>query len=163
MMTIGFVMLLTASVTSVVIKNGLGTCLSYTLGTSMRGNYVITLPCNSSDPTQTNWIVSKVNNTAAMNGTITICLNGTAVCAGIRRRPIFSHILSGFYQMKLVLQDSSDLGQYWIPVQYLANNWFNGLTRGCIQTYSAYGNGGLINTARCQNTSAQSWTVNSDP
>ena len=156
---IGFVMLLTASVASVIIKNGLETCLSYTVTTSMPGNFVITAPCNSSDPTQTNWIVSKVNNTVAMNGTITICLNGTAVCAGIKKRPIFSHILSGFYQMKLVPQDATDPGQYWSPVQYLPSNLFNGLTRGCVQAYTAYGYGGVINTVRCRNTTAQSWTI----
>ena len=153
------VSLMVASVASVVIKNGLGTCLSYTI---TLGGMVITSPCNSSDPAQTNWVVTKVNSTFAANGTaFTFCINGTTLCSGIKKSSanLLPHIFSDFYAMRLVTQDPTDSGQQWNPVANLANNLFNGLTFGCIQAYSAFGNGGIINTAKCGNITAQSWTI----
>jgi hypothetical protein len=156
---IGLMVLLAASVASVVIKNGLGTCLSYTVS---YGGMIITSPCNSSDAKQTNWVVTEVYSTSAIDGTAyTFCINGTILCSGIRKRPsnLFPHIWSGYYPMRLVMGNRYDPAQQWNPVANLPNNLVNGHTIGCVQAYSITGQGGFINTAKCKNITAQSWTV----
>ena len=157
MMTITLMMLLAASVTSVMVKNGLGTCLSYYGRTpGAVGRFVITSLCNSNDTKQTNWVVTPIN-TNSTSGTYTFCQNGTSLCSGLR-----AGIFGGYQlNLRLVTKNSASTAQLWSPTNSTAlpNNYINGGTGRCAQAYNAYRQGGVINTVACRNIPAQQWTV----
>ena len=117
MVTIALVMLLTGSVVSVIVKNGLGTCLSYRVrnnSTASAGIFVITAPCNSNDKKQTNWVVTPISNST--NGTYTFCVNGTTLCSGLQKGLVRSYRIN----LRLMEKDTAAPGQLWSPANSTA-------------------------------------------
>jgi len=116
--TIALVMLLTGSVVSVIVKNGLGTCLSYRVrnnnSTASAGSFVITAPCDSNDKKQTNWVVTPISNST--NGTYTFCVNGTTLCAGLQKGLVCSYMIN----LRLMEKDTAAPGQLWSPAKSTA-------------------------------------------
>jgi hypothetical protein len=114
MTTIALVMLLVASV---MVKNGLGTCLSYGLNqnsTASAGRLVVTAPCDNTDSTQINWVVSPISNST--NGTYTFCVNGTNLCSGLQKRLLGSYRIN----LRLIKKDTTASGQLWSPANSTA-------------------------------------------
>ena len=155
MMKIVLIMFLTASVASVVIQNGLGTCLSFAKQTT--GQFVMTVKCDPSDKNQINWVVNQLN-ISSIGQAVQFCINQTNYCVGIQKNQ------GGLYDninLKLVSNDTTDSTQQWIPLnsQFMVNHYVNGKTGGCAQAYSAFGRGGVINTVNCRNIKPQQWTI----
>ena len=113
------IVLLAASATSLIIKSGIGTCLSLMrpLGQQSTGQFVVTFPCDSSDKNQLNWVVNNLN-VSTMSRVIQFCINKTNYCIGIQKDPFgwFDNI-----NLKLVANDPLDPTQQWVLIdsQYM--------------------------------------------
>ena len=122
--TIAVIMVLAASVGSVVVKNGLGTCLTYGIkpnSTAAVGRFVITAPCKANDTKQNSWVVTQIlNNTA--NGNYTFCVNGTTLCSGLEKIFFGTNYR---INLRLLQKDTTAPGQLWSPTNSsdLPNNF----------------------------------------
>ena len=152
-------MSLTVSVASVVIQNGLGTCLSFrgTPGQQTTGQLVMTIKCDPSDNNQVNWVVNQLN-ISSIGQAVQFCINQTNYCVGIQKNSRGRH---DNVNLKLVANDTIDTTQQWLQLdsQFMAGHYVNGKTGGCAQAYSARGRGGVINTVNCRNIKPQQWTI----
>ena len=154
--------LLIAWVASVVVRNGLGTCLSYidnSKGPSL-GLFVYTDICNSTDSRQTNW---KITNSSTVFGMLTyqFCVNGTKLCMGIQQ-----NLLGIGNKINLKLINDSTLGAttwFALNTKSLPYHLLSGVTGGCAQAYSALQQGGVVNTLSCvvNPIKAQQWNFTS--
>ena len=115
--------LLASSVTSLIIKNGIGTCMSLMrpLGQQSTGQFVITTLCDPADENQLNWIVNNIRTTT-MSRLVQFCINQTNYCVGIQRNPLgwFDNI-----NLKLVAKDPIDPTQQWVHFdsQYMLEHY----------------------------------------
>ena len=119
MTTIALIMVLTASVASVMVKNGLGTCLTYGIkpnSTAAAGRFVITAPCNANDTKQNSWVITQVLNKTG-NGNYTFCVNGTTLCSGLQK----GFLGIGYnINLRLVTKDTTAPEQLWSPTNSTA-------------------------------------------
>ena len=152
-------MFLLASVTSLMIQNGLGTCLSFGFGSQATERFAVTVPCNSTDPNQINWIVTNVNtsiNNSSGQG-VMFCNKKTYQCVGKQKNRL------GMYNINLQMmtKDPSDPAQQWLIVDtpYMAGHFVNGQSGRCAQAYSSFNQGGFINSVQCRNLLAQQWSL----
>lgn len=115
--------LLAASVTSIIIRNGIGTCMSLMrpLGQQSTGQFLITSPCNSNDTNQLNWVVNSLN-VSTISRVVQFCINQTNYCIGIQKGPLgwFDNI-----NLKLVANDPIDPTQQWVLIdsQYMPGHY----------------------------------------
>ena len=119
-MITGLILLVASTqVPGVMIKNSIGSCLSYTrgLGQQATGQLVNTATCNSSDLKQTSWVVINL----ATNGGYSpyqFCINATTLCVGVQLGPKAAPPVNRIpsVNLKLVANDTSDDGQKWFAL-----------------------------------------------
>lgn len=116
MMTVSMTLLMLVTLTaSFMIKNGVGTCLSYSnnAGIPKSGSFVITALCDPLDNKQINWVVPNLN-ISSLGPVVQFCINQTNYCVGIQKGPygVYDNI-----NLKIVANDETDTTQQWIPIQ----------------------------------------------
>ena len=149
-----------ASVTSLMVKNDLGTCLSYrnNVGVPKTGSFVVTTHCDPLDYKQINWVVNSLN-VSSLGPVVQFCINQTNYCAGIEKTA------NGKYDnvnLKLVANDEKDTTQQWISLQssgQMVGHFVNGKTGGCAQAYGRRRKGGVINTVNCRRSQGQEFKI----
>ena len=144
---LGLMILLSASVTSLMVKNGLGTCLTYmdnNKGAAAVGQFIATAVCNSSDSKQTNWVRTN-SSTSSQSGSLFVttyykfCINGTTFCFGLNKG-----LTASYYQINLKLVDGSssdtDVSQQWVSLDTnsLPNHYISAVNAQCIHAFSAF-------------------------
>ena len=114
-MTVLTTLLLVSVTASFMIKNGVGTCLSYLndAGIPTSGSFVTTDSCDPVDYKQTNWVVKNLN-ISSLGPVVQFCINQTNYCVGIQKGPYGKY---DNINLKIVANDIKDTTQQWIPIQ----------------------------------------------
>ena len=114
-MTLLMTLMLVAMNTSFMIKNGVGTCLSYlnNAGIPTSGSFVTTALCDPLDKKQVNWMVQNLN-ISSLGPIVQFCINQTNYCVGIQKGPYGKY---DNINLKVVANDLKDTTQQWIAIQ----------------------------------------------